>query len=91
MQAIGGGAMRSELDNISEPLKRMIFNHSHAKRWLQEALLSYGDDFPSPKVSSVEKNRFLNKLFTLRGGRGTNQVVKEFWMACKGTEFGYAS
>ncbi|KAF3938616.1 Importin-13 [Dactylella cylindrospora] len=91
VMAIGGGAARSELDNIAEPLKKLVFKQTQARRWLQDAMFSHGEGFPSQKVSSTDKTRFLNKLFVLRGGRGTNQLVKEFWLACRGSEFSYAS
>lgn len=28
---------------------------------------------------------------SLRGARGTNQIVRDFWLACRGTNFAYAS
>ncbi|EPS39280.1 hypothetical protein H072_6942 [Dactylellina haptotyla CBS 200.50] len=88
---IGGGAARSELDNVTEPLKKMVFKQLHARKWLETSLFSNGEGFPSQKVSAEDKNMFLKKLFLLRGGRGTNQLVKEFWLACRGMEFSYAS
>ncbi|KAF3283873.1 hypothetical protein TWF970_001044 [Orbilia oligospora] len=91
VMAIGGGAARSELDNVTEPLKKMVFKQLHARKWLENSMFSNGDAFPSQKISVEDKSMFLKKLFTLRGGRGTNALVKEFWLACRGTEFTYAS
>ncbi|KAK6349593.1 hypothetical protein TWF696_005877 [Orbilia brochopaga] len=91
VMAIGGGAARSELDNVTEPLKRMVFKQLQARKWLEQSMFSNGEGFPSGKVTAEDKGMFLKKLFTLRGGRGTNQLVKEFWLACRGTEFTYAS
>lgn len=90
MENIGGNAARSELDKLSDPLKKLITNQVHAQQWLQEAL--FRDDFPGNKcVGAEEKMLFLKKVVGLRGARQTNQVVREFWMACRGSNFAYAS
>lgn len=70
---------------------KMVFKQLHARKWLEASMFSNGDAFPSQKISVEDKSMFLKKLFTLRGGRGTNALVKEFWLACRGTEFTYAS
>lgn len=90
MQNIGGNAARSELDKLSDPLKKLITNQLHAQRWLEAALCR--EDFPGNKcVGETEKMLFLKKVVGLRGARQTNQVVREFWMACRGSNFAYAS
>ncbi|KAI1826185.1 armadillo-type protein [Xylaria intraflava] len=89
MQNIGGGASRSDLDKLSDPLKKLIVQHIHASKWLEAALNSPG--FPSDKVSPQDKALFLKKLVSLRGGRPTNQLVRDFWLACRGSNFAYAS
>ncbi|KAF2965766.1 hypothetical protein GQX73_g7790 [Xylaria multiplex] len=89
MQNIGGRASRSDLDKLSDPLKKLIFQHVHASKWLEAALND--PSFPSDKVSSEDKALFLKKLVSLRGGRPTNQVVRDFWLACRGSSFAYAS
>ncbi|KAI9791969.1 MAG: hypothetical protein M1816_003238 [Peltula sp. TS41687] len=85
----GGGASRSELDTVIEPLKKMVFKQAKAKMWLEAALCK--NTFPSDKVDANEKRLFLQKVMSLRGAKGTNQVVKEFWLSCRGTNFAYAS
>lgn len=57
---IGGEAARSELDVLSEPLKKLIFAQPQAKMWLSNALSS--KDFPSQKVGTVEKRVWLQKI-----------------------------
>lgn len=86
---IGGNAARSELDKISDPLKKLVVRQLRSKNWLEAALL--GDSFPSDKVTSKDKTIFLQKIMSLRGAKGTNQVVKDFWLACRGSNFAYAS
>lgn len=60
VRSIGGGAARSELDVLAEPLKRLIFAQPQAKMWLSNALSS--EDFPSQKVGSTEKRVWLQKI-----------------------------
>ncbi|KZL75180.1 importin 13 [Colletotrichum incanum] len=86
---IGGNASRSELDRLSEPLKKMVNHHAKARVWLEQAL--HDSAFPSQQVSGDEKAMFLKKIINLRGARGTNQVVRDFWLAARGSKFAYAS
>ncbi|KAI0181051.1 ARM repeat-containing protein [Hypoxylon sp. FL1284] len=89
VQNIGGRASRSELDKISVPLKKLVAQHVNARTWLETAL--YDASFPSDKVRLEDKALFLKKIISLRGTRETNQVVREFWQACRGLHFAYTS
>lgn len=57
---IGGNASRSELDRLSEPLKKLVSRHAKSKDWLQTALND--NSFPSDKVTQEQKNMFVKKL-----------------------------
>jgi hypothetical protein len=57
---IGGHAARSELDKLSEPVKKLVVRQVHVKAWLQAALLD--PSFPSDKVSDKDKQLFLQKI-----------------------------
>lgn len=57
---IGGNASRSELDRITEPLKKVIFRHSKAQEWLLRGI--HDDAFPSDKVSVENKVLFVKKI-----------------------------
>lgn len=57
---IGGQASRSELDKLSEPIKKLFSRYHMAKDWLNAGL--YGDSFPSDKVTSEQKSLFVKKL-----------------------------
>ncbi|KAL2156546.1 hypothetical protein VTH82DRAFT_1291 [Thermothelomyces myriococcoides] len=51
-----------------------------------------GGCFPgAERVGPEERITFLRKIMALRGARQTNQVVREFWMACRGANFAYVS
>lgn len=56
----GGNASRSELDKLSEPLKKLINRHPRAKEWLEAGL--HHPTFPSNKVSQTEKSMFVKKV-----------------------------
>lgn len=89
MQNVGGSAARSELDKLCDPIKKLITGTVHARQWLEAALTD--PTFPSDKVGAKEKDLFLKKIIALRGQRATNQVVREFWLECRGQAFMYAS
>lgn len=86
---ISGDAARSDLDKLCDPLKKLVVRQLRSKSWLEAALLA--ENFPSNKVAAKDKAVFLQKLMSLRGARGTAQVVRDFWLACRGSNFGYAS
>ncbi|PTB61824.1 ARM repeat-containing protein [Trichoderma citrinoviride] len=86
---IGGNALRSELDRLCEPLRKLVSRYPMAKEWLQSGLDH--PSFPSQKVDAEQKSLFVKKIISLRGSRTTNQVVREFWLSARGANFAYAS
>ncbi|UKZ78094.1 hypothetical protein TrVFT333_005828 [Trichoderma virens FT-333] len=86
---IGGNALRSELDRLCEPLRKLVSRYPMAKDWLQSGLDH--PSFPSEKVSAEQKSLFVKKIISLRGSRTTNQVVRDFWLSARGANFAYAS
>ncbi|KAL9601742.1 MAG: hypothetical protein Q9219_002353 [cf. Caloplaca sp. 3 TL-2023] len=89
VHGVSGEAARSELETLADPLKKMISAQPKAKQWLSDAL--FASTFPSSKVENGEKRIFLQQIVSLRGSKKTNQMVKEFWMTCRGTNFAYTS
>lgn len=86
---IGGSASRSELDKLSDPLKKLVTQHVRSKEWLEAAL--FDTSFPGSEASQEDKSLFLKKIISLRGARQTNAVVKDFWMTCRGIKYAYTS
>ncbi|KAI1001741.1 hypothetical protein K3495_g6463 [Podosphaera aphanis] len=86
---VGGSAARSELEKLSDPIKKLTTSQLYAKRWIEAAL--FDPNFPSDKVNNNDKTIFLQKITNLRGAKATTQVVKDFWLACRGSNFAYAS
>jgi hypothetical protein len=60
VQNIGGNASRSELDKLSEPLKKLVVQQVRAQVWLEQTLFS--ESFPSTRVSGQDKGIFLKKI-----------------------------
>ncbi|KAL1958990.1 hypothetical protein VTO42DRAFT_3231 [Malbranchea cinnamomea] len=101
IRQVAGGCSRSDLDSLSDIIKKFVFKHQGAARlYLGQALQTL--DIPPPRQqqqqqqgagSSLEYNpaRFLARILALRGARGTNQAVKDFWISCRGQGFAYAS
>ncbi|RYP32162.1 hypothetical protein DL766_004083 [Monosporascus sp. MC13-8B] len=84
VQNFGGKAARSQLDKLSDPLKRLVVRHADARHWLEAALND--PSFPGEKATPRDKAMFLKKVLSLRGQRGTNQVVKDFWLTSRGLD-----
>lgn len=57
---IGGNASRSELDKLSEPLKKLVVQHPRAKQWLEAGLVD--PSFSSAYVTETDKTTFLKKV-----------------------------
>jgi hypothetical protein len=57
---IGGNAARSELDKLSEPLKKLVVSQVQSKAWLEAALR--GDAFDGDKVAIKDRLVFLQKI-----------------------------
>jgi hypothetical protein len=57
---IGGNASRSELDKITEPLKKLIANQARAKAWIEQALADAS--FPGMRISTQDKSMFVKRI-----------------------------
>lgn len=47
--------------------------------------------YVSPLAEDDVERSDTDGMSSLRGGKGTNQVVRDFWLACRGTNFSYTS
>ena len=57
---IAGQASRSELDEVAEPLKKIVFCQPSAKVWLSHAL--NGISSTDQRVGQSDKTRWLQKI-----------------------------
>jgi hypothetical protein len=62
---IGGHAARSELDKLSEPVKKLVVRQVHSKNWFEAALFDI--NFPSDKVTVKDRAVFLQKIMKYVG------------------------
>jgi hypothetical protein len=84
LRLIGGGAARSELDVLCEPLKKLVARQGVlGARLLREAVVTEGG-------GDAKAKRFVEQVITLRGGRRTGQLLKDFWVGSRGAAFAYA-
>ena len=82
--------LRSDIEYLSKPVKALFAAlPAQAKAWFEAALWS--EHFP-PVVQGVgdgEKRRFLQQCVMLRGGPKTDEVMKDFYIACRGLVSSY--
>lgn len=57
---VSGHASRSELDKLSDPIKKLVVRHPQAKSWLEVALLAEGG--ANGNVGEAEKRMWLQKV-----------------------------
>ncbi|PGG98420.1 hypothetical protein GX51_06833 [Blastomyces parvus] len=98
MCQVSGHCARSDLDHLSEVIKKFIFHYQGAARMHFGAALAEMEGTSLDGVGGggripekAERERFLSSILSLRGSRGTNRVVKDYWVACRGKGFAYAS
>lgn len=84
---LGGNANRSELNSLADLLRALVKGFPETKAWLTSALAN--PEFPSQRVGDTEKRRFAESAIMLRGALKTREVVKNFWLECRGTPAGY--
>jgi len=95
VRLLGGECARSELDALSEPLRKFVSKQTQlARELLREVVKDKAGVLTERALGAVDlvgRMRFVGQVESLRGGRKTTEVVKEFWMACRGSAFGYTA
>lgn len=92
---VSGQSARSDLDHLSEVLRRVIFKYQglarpHLTATLDAVATSQAEQQRGPVISPEERQRFLAQLTTARTGKAqTIQVVRSFWVKCRGAGFDY--
>ncbi|KAK5051885.1 hypothetical protein LTR84_002688 [Exophiala bonariae] len=93
LRLIGGECARSELESITETLKRFIQKQGIVTKQVLRNAVEEDQGILSEKALKAttidQRKRFLAQLESLRGSRKTNDIVKEFWIACRGSGFSY--
>ncbi|KAL1967654.1 hypothetical protein VTN77DRAFT_2911 [Rasamsonia byssochlamydoides] len=93
---VGGGCARSDLNHLSEVLKKIIFKYQGAAQPHLAAALAALRTKEVPQLTTEqqqeaakEQERFLAMVFGARGSAATNQIVRQFWVKCRGAGFEY--
>ncbi len=93
LRLIGGECARSELEILTDPLRRYVLYHPMLFKMIcHEAMKAEGGILTEKALQSTaleQRLRFIAQMDTLKGGRKSNDVVKDFWIACRGSGFGY--
>ncbi|OAP56631.1 hypothetical protein AYL99_08743 [Fonsecaea erecta] len=93
LRLLGGECARSEIDSLTETLKRFVQKQFMlTKAVLREAIKQDSGVMSDKALSATtleQRNRFVAQVEVLRGARKTNEIVKDFWIACRGSGFGY--
>ncbi|QQK43222.1 Importin 13, putative [Penicillium digitatum] len=98
IQQIAGRCARSDLVSLSDALRRAIFKKMAMTRpALKAALDSLNAQVTDangqqvPLLSAQDKSRFLESLAIARGGQKPSlDLVRSFWLKCRGLNFDYA-
>ena len=81
LRLLGGGAARSELDVLCEPLKKLVARQGLlGSRLLRECAAG----------ADARAGRFVSQVIGLRGARKTGELAREFWVGSRGVAFAYA-
>ena len=93
IRLLGGECARSELEALTDPIKRYVqYQPMLFKNIAKEAMKETSGVLNAKALSSTtieHRLRVVAQLDTLRGARKTNDVVKDFWLACRGASFEY--
>ncbi|QGA16765.1 hypothetical protein EYB26_004435 [Talaromyces marneffei] len=90
MTQLSGACARSDINHLCEVLKKIIFNfQGEARNHLAASLASLAGPNDTPAGLSKERERFLAMLLGARGGSATQEIVRTFWINCRGAGFAY--
>jgi hypothetical protein len=92
---VAGECARSELEALSETLRRFAQKQTMLTRAILKEAIKEDAGVMSDKAikatTMTDRNRFVAQIEALRGARKTTEIVKNFWISCKGSGFGYVA
>lgn len=93
LRTVAGECARSELEAMSEQIRRYVHSQPMVFKTIsREAMEDESAVLASKALQTTtleQRLRFIAQVDGLRGGRKTNEVIREFWLACRGSEFDY--
>ncbi|EED18113.1 importin 13, putative [Talaromyces stipitatus ATCC 10500] len=88
MTQLSGTCARSDINHLCEVLKKIIFNFQGEARNHLAASLA-GPNNTAGGGLSKEQERFLAMVLGARGGSATQEIVRTYWINCRGAGFAY--
>ncbi|RAL14222.1 putative importin 13 [Aspergillus homomorphus CBS 101889] len=94
MSQFAGRCARSDLEHLCEVFRKIIFKQQGAARPHLAAALAELDvaveQHQRPSISPEERQRLLASLLAARGAKAqTSQLIRSFWVKCRGAGFDY--
>lgn len=95
LHLLAGECARSEIEAITETLRKFVLRQPiRTKRIMQEAMKAESGVLPEKALNATkpeQRARFIAQVEGLRGAKKTNEIVRDFWMNCRGGQFGYVT
>lgn len=91
---LAGKCPRSEISVLCGPLKAFVSGHGMLAGRLLQAAARDADNVTGAVADLVtvsKRERFVESVLRLRGGRTTNEVARQFWHDCRGKAFQYTA
>lgn len=90
---LAGQCARSEIEVLAQLLRAFVKNQSQrSKQILGEAMRPEAGVLSHQALDGTTlelRMRFVRQVEGLRGGRKTNEIVRQFWGACRGGQYAY--
>lgn len=82
---ISGLASRSDVEPITDVIKALMSKHQRESSiWFKDHVLDHPQQRNIRNLDKSKRAEFLAQLTLVRGSRQTNEVVKRFWLTCRG-------
>jgi hypothetical protein len=93
LRLVAGDCARSETDILSDQIRRYVIAQPMAFKNIGKEAIKEESAVLSEKALHAttldQRTRFLAQVDTMRGSRKTNDVVRNFWVTCRGSEYSY--
>lgn len=93
LRLVGGECARSELEVFAEQIRRYVHSQPMLFKNIGREAMKEENRVLSQKALEAttldQRERFISQVDVLRGARKTTEVVKDFWVTCRGSDFGY--
>lgn len=92
---LAGDCLRSEIDVLTQLLRAFVSKQPmRSRKIMQKAIMPDSGVLTQKAMEATkpeQRSRFIAQVDGLRGGRKTNEIAKDFWINCRGGQFGYVT